>query len=67
MPAIGVGVGRADVCPEANSSPTDNQWARAFIGCGKGLHAEITVISDSHLEIGRPWSDQHHLDCFEYS
>ena len=47
--------------------PTDNQWARAFIGCGKGLYEEITIISDSHLEIGHPRSDQHHLDCFECS
>ena len=25
------------------------------------------VSSDSHLEIGRRWSDQLHLECFKYS
>ena len=38
-------MGRAAACPEAKSSPTDNQWERAFTGCGKGLHAEITQLS----------------------
>ena len=32
--------------------PTDNQRARAFIDGRSGLHAEIAVSSDSHLEIG---------------
>ena len=46
---------------------TDNQWARAFIGRGRGLHSEsaqsaLTVI----LTLVMWWSDQHHLDCFEY-
>ena len=36
--------------------PPPNQWAGAFIG-GGGLHAESTVSSDSHLEIGHRWSD----------
>ena len=26
-----------------------------------------TVSSDSHLQTGPQWSDQHHLDCFKYS
>ena len=54
---------------------TDNQWARAFkgafqgwIGGRRGLYAEtalsaLTVILNSVIQ----WSDQHHLDCFEYS
>ena len=25
-----------------------------------------TVCSDSHLDIGRQWSDQRHRDCFRY-
>ena len=32
--------------------PTDNQRARAFIDGRSGLHAEMAVSSDSHLEIG---------------
>ena len=48
-------------------SLTGNQWARAFIDRGRGLHAEsaqsaLTVI----LKLVMSWSDQHHLDCFEY-
>ena len=46
-------VGRVYSCPKANSPashpPTDNQWARAFIDRGRGLHAEtaqsaLTVV-----------------------
>ena len=66
--------GRADLCPKANS-PADNQGARAFkgecqgcIGGGRGLRAEaaqsaLTVV----LKLVTLWSDQRHLDCFEYS
>ena len=48
-------------------SLTGNQWARAFIDRGRGLHSEsaqsaLTVI----LKLVMSWSDQHHLDCFEY-
>ena len=47
-------------------SPTDNQWARAFIDGGKGSmqkqHSQLC-----HLEIGYHWSDLHHLDCFRDS
>ena len=49
------------------SSPTDKQGERAFIGGGRGLQAETAVSSDWHLEIGRWWSDQRHLECFRYS
>ena len=48
--------------------PADNQWARAFIDGGRGLHAEtaqsaLTVI----LKLVMLWSDPRHLDCFKYS
>ena len=44
----GKGERGGDDCPKADF-PNDNQWARAFIGWGKGLHAEtaqsaLTVI-----------------------
>ena len=47
---------------------TDNQWARAFIDRGRGLHAEtaqsaLTVT----LKLVMRWPDQRHLDCFKYS
>ena len=41
MPATGE---RVDSSLKA-SSPTDNQWARAFIGIVRGLHAEIAQSS----------------------
>ena len=31
------------------------------------IHAETTVSSDSQLQMGLRWSDQHHLGCFRYS
>ena len=45
-----------------------NQWARAFIEGGRGLHAEmaqstLTVI----LQLVMWWPDQCHLDCFRYN
>ena len=46
----GNGEGRADSCPNADSFPTtDNQWATALVGGGRGLHVEtaqsaLTVI-----------------------
>ena len=62
-------------CPKADPLNPDNQWARTFkeefqgyIGGGRGLHVEtarstLTVI----LKLIMQWSDQHHLDCFNYS
>ena len=47
--------------------PAYSQEARAFIDRGRQLHAKAAVTSDSHLEIGHWWSDQHHSDCFKYS
>ena len=52
---------------KVNSPHPDKQWARAFVDRGRGLHSEsaqsaLTVI----LKLVMSWSDQHHLDCFEY-
>ena len=59
-----------DICPKAYSSHS-HQWhpvGQELLSTeGGGLHAEIAVSSDSHLQIGHGWSDQHHLDCFKYS
>ena len=65
MPATGLGGGRADSCPKADSL-TDNQGARAFIDGGRGLRAEtaqsaLTVV----LKLVMRWSDQRPLDCFK--
>ena len=49
--------GRVDTCPKADSP--DLTIRR------RGLHEETAVSSDSHLDIGRLWSDQCHLDCFK--
>ena len=56
------GEGEADTCSNADLPP-DNQGARAFIDGGRNS----TVSSDSLLEIGHQWSDQHRLDCFRYN
>ena len=34
---------RGDSCPKANFPHTGNQWIRAFIGRGRGLHAETAL------------------------
>ena len=61
------GIRGVNSCPQANS-PTDNQWARAFIVRERGRHTEtaqsaLTVI----LKLVIRLSDQRHLDCFKYS
>ena len=45
--------------------PSDNQWARAVKGGGRGLWAEtaLTVI----LKLVTWWCDQGHLDCINYN
>ena len=44
-------------------SLTVNGVTELFIDRGRGLHARNSMVSsDSHLEIGRWWSDQRHLD-----
>ena len=59
-----------NIYPKADSlPPTGNLWARAFIDRSKegATYRNSRVSSDSHLQIGHRWSDQHHLDCFRYS
>ena len=34
---------------------------------GEIAYRNSTVSSDSHLQIGHQWIDQHHLDHFRYS
>ena len=48
--------------------PPDNQWAKAFVDGGRGIHAEtvqsaLTVI----LKLVTLWLDHCHLDYFRYS
>ena len=50
-------------CPKVDS-PSHNQEARGFIGRGGATCRNSTISSESHLEIGRPWSDQRCLGCF---
>ena len=52
--------------------PQGTSGARAFIDRSwvAGMAATCSnssFISDSHLQIGPWWSDQHHIDCFGYS
>ena len=48
--------------------PPPREWGESFYR-QRGAVAicrNSTVISNSHLQIGHQWSDQHHLDCFQY-
>ena len=56
-------MGRADFCPKAEPPPQTIRGNRQK----EHRHVETTVGSDGHFEIGQPWSDQRHLDCFRYS
>ena len=47
---------------------TGNQWGKSFYKQKEGAPCRnSTVICNSHLKIGHPWSDQHYLGCFRYS
>ena len=46
--------------------PTDNQWARAFIGKGRGRHV-LTETAQSTLKLVMWQFAQCHLNCFKYS
>ena len=48
-------------------TPHPQSGARAFIDREGATCKSSPVISDSHLQIGPRWSDQHHLGCFRYS
>ena len=34
---------------------------------GRSMQKQPRQLVESHLQIGRQWSDQHHLDCFRDS
>ena len=62
---------RADACPKADypspialtnrSQELSQREGRSY------MQKQHTFSTDSHLELGHWWSDQHHLDCFRYS
>ena len=63
-----VGRGRLDIRPKVNSPTLATSGARAFYRQKQeDTGRNSTVISESHLQIGLWWSDQHHLDCFRHS
>ena len=52
------------------TAPTDKQRVKAFIDRvrdGGATCRNSVVISNSHIQIGHWWSDQHYLECFRYS
>ena len=66
------GWGRADVGAKADSPtptlPTGLQWDMSFYRQKeRATCRNSTVSSDSYLQIGHWWSDQHHLGCFRHS
>ena len=52
--------GRADACPEV-VCPTLTISGQEVEGGEGATCRNTTISSDSHLEIGHQWSDQHHL------
>ena len=47
---------------------TNGQLGKSFNRQMEGaIDNSSTVSSDSHLEIGPEWSDQHHIGCFKYN
>ena len=57
-----------DSCPKTDSPHLWQPVNKSFYRWKEGATCRnSTVSSDSHLAIGRQWSDQHHLDCFKYS
>ena len=59
--------GRVD-CPKTTSSLVTISELGLLWAEGVGyIQKNSTASSDSQLEIGPWWSDQHHLDCFRYS
>lgn len=66
--------GAGQTCIQRLTSPTNNQWARAFKeefqGCmeeGNGLHIGKQSQPCHHLKIGHWKSSQGHLDSLKYS
>ena len=63
-------MGSKRVCPKADSPNPDEQGVRTCIDTLRGVGATCrnnTVFSDSPLQIGHQWSDQHHLGYFRYT
>lgn len=60
--------GEGGFVSEGQLPTIDNQWARAYIDEGRGLHAEISQSALTvFLKLVTQWSDQCHSDCFTYS
>ena len=52
-----------EACPKA-SSPISQSVGKKFYRWREGATCRnSSVSSDRHLEVGHPWSDQHHLGC----
>ena len=62
-------MGRVDICPKADSPAS--QWWSVDKGCHRlregATWRNTAVSSDGHLQVGRWWSDQQHLDYFKHS
>ena len=63
MPATG---GGGWTLVQSPTYPTDNQWARAFIGKGRGRRV-LTETAQSTLKLVMWQFAQCHLNCFKYS
>ena len=58
----------ADPVQRPTPPQPDNQGVKVFIDRVGGITGrKSTVISNSHLQIGHQWSDQHHLGGCRYS
>ena len=65
----GGGYGGGDVCLSRGQLPATyiKQVGKSFYRPREVATCKnSTVSSDSHLEIGHQWIDQHHLDRFKY-
>lgn len=60
----------AAICPKANSTlwqaGRESFYRQSCRGGGTTCR-NSTIISNSPLQLGHQWSDQHHLGCFKYS
>ena len=48
---LGMGEGKSKAEPILSLTPTNHQWARAFVDGGMGLRAETAVSSYSHVVV----------------
>ena len=63
--------GSADICSEADFPHliprTGIQWGKSFYKQKEGVICRNSAVSsDSHLQIGHQWSDQHHLGNLQF-